>query len=114
MSLTTRPSAAGAASNADRAAFLPLLRTAKRVKRSLTPVQPSVAFQASLQGELVQVARRLALRRGNAPRAVVENAGIAGMRREQVAVILGGLTAASTIVAVVLLVWRAGRAERRD
>ncbi len=113
MSLTNRPAAAGGATDAHQAALMPLLRTAKRVKRSLTPVQPSLAFQTSLEGELLHVARRLAMSRGNAPRTVVCNAKPAGIRTEQVAAILGGLTAVSILVALLLLIWRAGREKQR-
>jgi hypothetical protein len=114
MSLTNRPSAASVATGAGTTALLPLLRTAKRVKRTLTPVQPSQAFQASLGGELLRVARRLAMSRGNAPRALIDDVGFAGIRREQAAVILGGLAVASTLLALLLLMSRAGRARRRE
>jgi hypothetical protein len=114
MTLTTRPSAAGAATGRNQAPLIPLLRTAKRVKRSLTPVRPSLAFQSSLEGELLLVARRLAMGRGNAPRAVVGNTGLVGVRTEQVAAILGGLTAASILIALLLVIRRAGRRGQRD
>ena len=114
MSLTNRPSAAGAATGDNQAPLMPLLRTAKRVKRSLTPVQPSLAFQTSLEGELLHVARRLAMSRGNAPRTVVGNAKREGIRTDRLAAILGGLTAVSILVALFLLIWRAGKAKQRD
>lgn len=113
MSLTNRPPATGGASDAHQAALMPLLRTAKRVKRSLTPVQPSLAFQASLEGELLGVARRLAMSRGNAPRTVVCRPKPATIKTQQVPAILGGLAAASILVALVLLIWRAGRPKQR-
>jgi hypothetical protein len=114
MTLSNRPAAATGATGASQAALIPLLRTAKRVKRSLTPVQPSLAFRASLEGELLQVARRLAMSRGHAPRTVVGKARLAGVRREQVGVILGALTAVSLLVALILLVWRAGQEQPLD
>lgn len=68
--LETEPVAEGKCS-AD-ADLPPLLGTARRVKRALPPVRPSEVFQSSLDGELQQVARRLARERGSRPRIVVE------------------------------------------
>ena len=45
MSLTNRPAAAGGATDAHQAALMPLLRTAKRVKRSLTPCSHPSPFR---------------------------------------------------------------------
>jgi hypothetical protein len=112
MSLTNRPPAAGDVNAAHGAALMPMLRTAKRVKRSLTPVRPSLAFQSSLEDELLGVARRLAMSRGNSPRTVVCDAKQAGVRTKQVAAILAGLAAVSTLVALVLLISRAGQQRR--
>ncbi len=88
---------------------MPLLRTAKRVKRSLTPVQPSPAFRASLEGELLGVARRMAVSRGNALRAVVSVARPATLRNRQVPAVLSGFAVASMLVALALILFRARR-----
>jgi hypothetical protein len=112
MSLTNRPPAAGEASAAHRATLMPMLRTAKRVKRSLPPVRPSLAFQASLENELLGVARRLAMSRGNVPRTVVRDVQPAGVRTGRAAAILVGLAAVSVLVALVLLMGRADQKRR--
>jgi hypothetical protein len=52
---------------------IPLLHTAKRLRRSLPAVKPSAAFQAGLEDELLQVAQRLARSRGASPRILVES-----------------------------------------
>ncbi len=52
--------------------LVPLLRTAKRLKRSLTPVAPSPAFRAGLESELLQVARRLARYQCGVPTVILE------------------------------------------
>jgi hypothetical protein len=113
MSLMNRPSVAGGATGAHQAALMPLLGTVKRLKRSLTPVRPSLAFQSALEGELLGVARRLATSRGNAPRIVVCGARPAEIRTRQAAAILGGLTAVSILVAICLLISRAGQERQR-
>ena len=74
-----RPAAAAraprtGAGSAD-ASLVPLLRTAKHLKRSLLPVDPSPAFRAGLEDELIQVARRLARARLVAPTLIVEADG---------------------------------------
>lgn len=65
----TLPAATPTAPNGD---LMPLLRTAKRLKRSLTPVDPSPTFRAGLEDELLQVARRLARYQYGVPHLIIE------------------------------------------
>jgi hypothetical protein len=113
MSLMSHPTVAGDAKTAHQATLMPMLRTARRVKRSLVPVQPSLAFQASLEGELMGMARRLAMSRGNGSRTVVRVAKSAEIRTQQMAAVVGGLASVSILVALVLLMRTAGRQRDR-
>lgn len=84
----------------------PLLRTARKLRKSLHPVAPSPAFRAHLKEELLQTAMSLPRYRGSLTPIFVEDAG----SHPNIYAWSGFLLGLGTILLILLFLWpRGGR-----